>query len=46
MCYSKDLAQTGNPLISLIKRSSPDGCSFEWPSLLKNMCALWISSDG
>ncbi|KHG06364.1 hypothetical protein F383_32830 [Gossypium arboreum] len=42
MCCSKYLALTGSPLISFIKGSSSDGCSFEWSSLPKNMCALWI----
>ncbi|KHG22573.1 hypothetical protein F383_29716 [Gossypium arboreum] len=42
MCFSKDLARAGNLLISFIKGSSPDGCSFEWSSLPKNMCVLWI----
>ncbi|KHF97267.1 hypothetical protein F383_36896 [Gossypium arboreum] len=42
MSCSKDLARTGNLLISFINGSSPDRCSFEWSSLPKNMCALWI----
>ncbi|KHF99269.1 hypothetical protein F383_27471 [Gossypium arboreum] len=42
MCCRKDLARTGNLLISFLKGSSSDGCSFEWLSLPKNMCALWI----
>ncbi|KHG11940.1 hypothetical protein F383_18687 [Gossypium arboreum] len=42
MCCSKDLVHMGTLLISFIKGSSPYKCSFEWSSLPKNMCTLWI----